>query len=90
MRIPVPNRKKTREPRGDSWKPERLAIEAEILGVLQEQEQMRIEQLVRALPGYTWQEVFCAVDVLRRDAALTVTQVDELSCWVSLNRAGHC
>lgn len=35
--------------------PSQLSIEAAILDVLQEQEQgqMRIEQLVRALPGYT-------------------------------------
>lgn len=89
MRALISNGKKARRLWRGSKGPERLSIEAEILGALQELEQMRIEQLVRALPCYTWREVFRAVEVLRRDAVLTVTQSDELSCWVSLNRAGH-
>ena len=61
-----------------------------MLDVLQEQEPMHIEQLVRALPAYTWRQVFNAVDVLRRDAVLTVTQPDQLSYRIGLSRAGHC
>lgn len=70
--------------------PTPLSSEAVILRVLQEQESMRIEQLVRALPAYTWRQVFTTVDALRTDAVLTVAQPDQLSYRVSLNRAGHC
>jgi len=90
MKAHTPGRRKPKEPRGIPEMPARLSIEAAILEVLQQQDRMRIEQLVRALPGYTWRQVFNAVDVLRRDAALTVTQPDQLSYRVSLNRAGHC
>jgi len=70
--------------------PARALIEVAVLDVLQEQEPMHIEQLVRALPAYTWQQVFHAVDALRKDAVLTVTQPDQLSYQVWLSRAGHC
>ncbi|OGW91999.1 MAG: hypothetical protein A3K11_12910 [Nitrospirae bacterium RIFCSPLOWO2_12_FULL_63_8] len=70
--------------------PARALVEIAVFNVLQEQEPMLIEQLVRILPDYTWQQVFNAVDVLRRDALLTVTQSDQLSYRVGLNHAGHC
>lgn len=73
MRAHASSRRKPKGPRNVPGIPTQLSIEAAILGVLQEQGQVRIEQLVRALPGYTWRQVFNAVDVLRRDAALTVT-----------------
>ena len=66
---------------------ERLPIEAEILGVLQEQGPIGIEQLIRALPDYSWRQVFHAVEALRRDAALAVAQPEESSCRISLSRA---
>lgn len=68
----------------------RERIEVAVLSVLQDQEPMHIEQLVRALPAYTWRQVFNAVDVLRKDAVLTVTQPDPLSYRIGLSRAGHC
>lgn len=67
-----------------------MSIELAILNVLQEQGQTRIEQLVRALPSYTWRQVFSTVDVLRKKAVLTVTQSERLTYLVSLSHAGHC
>ena len=92
MRAHAPSRKKSKGTRNVPGIPTQLSIEAAILGVLQKQGQVRIEQLVRALPGYTWRQVFNAVDVLRRDrdTALTVTQPDQLNYRVSLNRAVYC
>jgi hypothetical protein len=75
------------EPSERSGSAARLPIEAEILGVLQEQGPIGIEQLTRALPDYSWRQVFHAVDALRRDAALAVAQPEESSCRISLNRA---
>jgi hypothetical protein len=67
----------------------RAPIEVAVLAMLQEQEPLHIEQLVRALPDFTWRQVLNAVDDLRRDAVLTVTQPDQLSYLVWLSRAGH-
>ena len=82
-----------RKPKGPGrvrGNPARALIEVAVLNVLQDQEPMHIEQLVRALPAYTWRQVFNAVDVLKKDAVLTVTQPDQLSYRIGLSRAGHC
>jgi hypothetical protein len=79
MKAHAPGRRKSQGTKGIPGLAAPLSIEAVILGVLRDQGQMRIEQLVRALPGYTWRQVFNAVDVLRRDAVLTITQPDPLS-----------
>jgi hypothetical protein len=70
--------------------PTRAHIEVAVLSVLRDQKSMHIEQLVRALPAYTWRQVFNAVDVLRKDAVLTVTQPGLLGYRIGLSRAGHC
>ncbi|MBI5777197.1 MAG: hypothetical protein HY444_07390 [Nitrospirae bacterium] len=82
--------RKPKEPGKVRGNPARALIEVAVLNVLQDQEPMHIEQLVRALPAYTWRQVFTAVDVLRKDAVLTVTQPDQLSYRIGLTRAGHC
>ena len=82
--------RKSKGPGRTRGNPARALIEVAVLSVLQDQEPMHIEQLVRALPAYTWRQVFTAVDVLRKDAVLTVTQPDPLSYRIGLSRAGHC
>ena len=86
----LPNQRKSQEPGKVRGNPARALIEVAVLNMLQEQEPMHIEHLVRALPAYTWRQVFNAVNVLRKDAALTVTQPDQLSYRVALNRTGYC
>ena len=90
MRAHGPVRRKSKGTQSVPGQPAPPSVEAMILGVLQEQGQMRIEHLVRALPGCTWRQVFIAVDVLRRDAALMITQPDPVSYRVSLSSLGHC
>lgn len=86
----LPSPRKTKGPGKSRGNPARALIEVAVLDVLQGQEPMHIEQLVRALPAYTWRQVFRAVEILRKDAVLTVTQPDQLSYQVELSRAGHC
>jgi hypothetical protein len=86
----LPGQRKSKGPGRVRGNPARALIEVAVLSVLQDQESMHIEQLVRALPAYTWRQVFNAVDVLRKDAILTVTQPDPLGYRIGLSRAVHC
>ena len=90
VRSSVSHRRKSAGPAESAGSAARLPIEAEILGVVQEQGPICIEQLTRALPGYSWRQVFHAVDALRRDAALAVAQPEESSCRISLSRGARC
>ncbi len=83
------NQRKPKGPGRVQKGPVREHIEAAVLNVLQGQEPIHIEQLVHALPAYTWRQVFNAVDVLRRDAVLTVAPPDQPGYRIGLSRAGH-
>jgi len=49
-----------------------------------------LEELIRALPGYTWNQLFSAVDRLSRDGALIIRRPTQFGYVVEagLQRAG--
>lgn len=87
MRAQVTSRRKPKEPRSVPCGPP--SIEASVLEVLHCRGSAAIEDLVQALPSYTWRQVFSAVDALRMKAILTVARPDESTYYISLRRAGH-
>jgi hypothetical protein len=50
----------------------RPEIEVAIFSILERQGSISLEELVRMLPAYTWNQVFLAVDRLSREGNLTL------------------
>ena len=65
-------------------------IESAILQKLEELGSCTFEDLVRALPGYSWNQVFIAIDRLSRDGALIIRRPTQFGYVVEagLQRAG--
>jgi hypothetical protein len=55
-----------------------------ILAVLRERGPCKFDELIYALPGYTWNQVFAAVDRLSREGGLTLQRSSPFGYLVSL------
>ena len=65
-------------------------VEAAILQRVEGLGSCTLEELIRALPGYTWNQLFSAIDRLSRDGALVLRRPTQFEYVVEagLQRAG--
>ena len=59
-------------------------IESRIIQEMEKVGSCTLDELVLALPDYNWQEVFIAVDRLRRSGALTLRHPNRFKCVVEV------
>lgn len=65
-------------------------IESALFGELQRKGPCTLEDLVRALPAYSWNQVFAAVDRLSREGKLILRHPTRFDYLVSIGPQGAC
>lgn len=63
-------------------------IEKNVLQDLEQRGPCSIEEMVKRLPGYTWNQVFAAVDRLSRDAKVALRHPSPFEYQISIAQAG--
>jgi hypothetical protein len=63
-------------------------VESRILQEMEKLGSCTLDELVQALPDYTWKQVFIAVDHLSRDGALFLQHPTRFKCVVEVGM-GH-
>ncbi len=64
-------------------------IEKNVLQNLEQRGPCSIEEMVKRLPGYTWNQVFTAVDRLSRDARVTLQHPSPFEYQISIAQVGR-